>query len=186
MWLRSFVLLWPLWHPWLGGAMLLRFTSKADRDLVRELSPIHHNGATLDTTGKPIVAECLGLCRVPDHGHSAKMWFSECQAADTRQKSGTRHAQALPSAGRRQIKALDNLCPVLAGRHSAKPEHVPSTRARRAPAVRVAHGVKSLPSVYTWHSAKINLCRVPPAGTRQSFFCRVLGLQHSANVVIFF
>ena len=48
MWLRSFVLLWPLWHPWLGGAMLLRFATEADRDLVRELSPIHHNGATLE------------------------------------------------------------------------------------------------------------------------------------------
>ena len=31
------------------------------------------------TTGKCTNAECLRVCRVPDHGHSAKTIFAECQ-----------------------------------------------------------------------------------------------------------
>ena len=69
-------------------------------------------------------------------------------------------------AGRHSATCL--LCRVLAGRHSAKPEHVPSTRAHRAPPVRGADGVNSLPSASSWHSAKVKYCRVSPAGTRQS------------------
>ena len=82
------------------------------------------------------------ICRVPDHGHSAKICFAECQTTGTRQSCGTRHAQTLPSAGRRQRKALGiaRLCRVPAGEHSAKTAHVPSTRVRRATAVRVADG----------------------------------------------
>jgi len=40
------------------------------------------------------------------------MWFAECQASGTRQKSGTRHVRDLPSAGRRQITALGNTSPL--------------------------------------------------------------------------
>ena len=74
--------------------------------------------------------------------------FAECQTTGTRQRCGTRHAKTLPSAGRRQRKALGiaRLCRVPAGEHSAKTAHVPSTRVRRATAVRVADGRQLLPS----------------------------------------
>ena len=74
--------------------------------------------------------------------------FAECQTTGTRQTCGTRHAHTLPSAGRRQRTALGipSLCRVPEGEHSAKTGHVPSTRARRAPAVRVPDGRYHLPS----------------------------------------
>ena len=120
------------------------------------------------TTGKPIVAECLGLCRVP--GHSAKIWFAKCQAADTQQEFGTRHARALPSAGRRQIKALGNVSPLpSAGRAALGKARARAQHARPPCAARQgADGVNSLPSASSWHSAKVKYCRVSPAGTRQS------------------
>ena len=81
------------------------------------------------TTEKPKFAECLGLCRVPEHGHSAKMWFAECHATSTRQTSATRHARALPSAGRRQRMTLGKLShlpsagPAALGKAGARAQH---------------------------------------------------------------
>ena len=110
--------------------------------------------------------------------------FAECQTTGTRQRCGLPSARprtlgrnlAHGMPGRCRVQAVGKsrhsatclLCRVLAGRHSAKPEHVPSTRARRAPPVRGADGVNSLPSASSWHSAKVKYCRVSPAGTRQS------------------
>ena len=54
------------------------------------------------TTGNPIYAECLGFCRVLEHGHSAKSQFAECLTLGARQIHGTRHTFSLPSAGSRQ------------------------------------------------------------------------------------
>ena len=79
--------------------------------------------------------------------------------------------------------ANTDLCRVPPGPHSAKTAHVPSTRTHRAPAVRLADGVKYLPSASTWHSAKGKRCRVRWPGSRHSFFCRVLEPRHSANLV---
>ena len=95
----------------------------------------------------------------------------------------------VPAVGKAGHSAKCLLCRVLSQRHSAKPAHVPSTRARRAPPVRGADGVKSLgkgdmlPSASSRHSAKEKFCRVRGPGSRQSFFCRVLELRHSAKLV---
>ena len=135
--------------------------------------------------------------------------FAECQTTGTRQRCclpsarpralGKKLAHSMPglyrvpAVGKAGHSAKCLLCRVLSQRHSAKPAHVPSTRARRAPLVRGADGVKFLSSATFWHSAKETCCRVPPAGTWQrgltalSFFCRVLELKHSAKLVkIFF
>ena len=128
--------------------------------------------------------------------------FAECQTTGTRQRCGLPSARPralgknlahgmpgrcrVQAVGKSRHSAMCLLCRVLAGQHSAKPEHVPSTRARRAPAVRVADGVYPLPSAARWHSAKIKLCRVPSADTRQRFFRRVPENRHSANMVNFF
>ena len=109
--------------------------------------------------------------------------FAECQTTGTRQRcclpsvrpralgkklahgiSGLYRVSAVGKTGH-SAKCL--LCRVLSQRHSAKPAHVPSTRARRAPPVSGADGVKYLPSATTWHSAKDTCCRVPDSGTRQ-------------------
>ena len=89
----------------------------------------------------------------------------------------------VPAVGKAGHSAKCLIRRVLARRHSAKPAHVPSTRARCVPPVRGADGVKSLPSATFWHSAKKKLCRVRWPGSRQSFFCRVLELRHSAKLV---
>ena len=110
--------------------------------------------------------------------------FAECQTIGTRQRCGLPSARPralgknlahgmpghcrVQAVGKARHSATCLLCRVLAGRHSAKPEHVPSTRARHAPPVRGADGVKSLPSASSWHSAKVKYCRVSTAGTRQS------------------
>ena len=122
-----------------------------------------------NTTGKHIIAECRRLCRVPDHRHSAKRSFAECQRHSTRQTYGTRHGLPLPSADRRQKATLGiyYLCRVLLFPHSAKAAHVPSTRSGRAPAVggggrplvfaecrQLALGKDhTSPSAISWHSA---------------------------------
>ena len=109
--------------------------------------------------------------------------FAECQTTGTRQRCCLSSARPralgknlahgmpglyrVPAVGKAGHSAKCLLCRVLARRHSAKPAHVPSTRARRVPPVRGADGVKSLPSATFWHSAKDPCCRVPPAGTRQ-------------------
>ena len=158
------------------------------------------------TTGKLIVVECLGHCRVPDHGHSAKMWFAECQAADTRQKSGTRHARALPNAGPQQIKTLGNVAPLPSagraalGKARARAQHArPPCAARQggwrrqlfAECLQLALGKgEILPSASSWHSAKYKRCRVRwrgsskvsfaecwCPGTRQTWLKKNLGLQ---------
>ena len=54
------------------------------------------------------------------------MWFAECQATGTRQKSGTRHARALLSAGRQQSRALGKVSPL----PSAGPAALGKARAR--------------------------------------------------------
>ena len=59
----------------------------------------------------------------------------------------------VPAVSKAGHSAKCLLCRVLARQHSAKPAHVPSTRARRAPPVR---GLTAL-----------SLCQVPPSGTRQ-------------------
>ena len=134
------------------------------------------------TTGKRTNAECLRFCRVPDHGHSAKIHFAECQTKGTRQRCGTRHAKTLSSAGRQQRKALGiaRLCRVPAGEHSAKTAHVPSTRVRRVTAVSFCRVLQGR------HSAKTKFRRVPVGGTRQSQFRRVPSTWHSANNFYFF
>ena len=73
----------------------------------------------------------------------------------------------VPAVGKAGHSAKCLLCRVLSQRHSTKPAHVPSTRARHAPPVRRADGVKSLSSATFWHSAKETCCRVTPAVTRQ-------------------
>ena len=124
--------------------------------------------------------------------------FAECQTTGTRQRCCLPSArpQALgknlahgmpglyrvPAVGKAGHSAKCLLCRVLARRHSAKPAHVPSTRARRATPVGGADGVKSLPSATTWHSAKGVVFRVPSLDTRQIFFCRVLELRYSAKL----
>ena len=50
------------------------------------------------TTGNPIFAECLRLCRVPKFEHSAKESFTECKQLNTRQNKDTRQTLLLPSA----------------------------------------------------------------------------------------
>ncbi|XP_039824704.1 uncharacterized protein LOC120686558 isoform X2 [Panicum virgatum] len=50
------------------------------------------------TTGNPIFAECLRLCRVPKFEHSAKEPFTECKQLNTRQNKDTRQTLLLPSA----------------------------------------------------------------------------------------
>ena len=109
--------------------------------------------------------------------------FAECQTTGTRQRCclpsarpralgknlahGMPGLYRVPAVGKAGHSAKCLLCRVLARRHSAKPAHVPSTHARCAPPVRGADGVKSLPSASTWHSAKLQLCRVPQACTWQ-------------------
>ena len=110
--------------------------------------------------------------------------FAKCQTTGTRQRCGLPSARprtlgknlAHGMPGRCRMQALGKsrhsatwlLCRVLVGRHSAKPEHVPSARPRQSPPVRGADGVNFLPSASSWHSAKVKYCRVSPAGTRQS------------------
>ena len=139
-------------------------------------------GVKTCTTGKRTNTECLQVCRVPDHGHSAKTSFAECQTSGTRQICGTQHAHTLPNAGRRQRTALGipSLCRVPEGEHSAKTGHVPSTRACRAPAVILCRVLKR------WHLAKRKLRRVSMAGTRQSLFRRMTSSWHSANSFYFY
>ena len=95
--------------------------------------------------------------------------FAECQTTGTRQRCclpsarpralGKKLAHGMPglyrvpAIGKAGHSAKCLLCRVLSQRHSAKPAHVHSTRARRAPPVR---GLTAL-----------SLCRVPPSGTRQ-------------------
>ena len=109
--------------------------------------------------------------------------FAECQTTGTRQRCclpsarpralgknlahGMPGLYRVPAVGKAGHSAKCLLCRVLSQRQSAKPADVPSTRARRAPPVRGADGVKSLSSATFWHSAKETCCRVPPAGTRQ-------------------
>ena len=74
----------------------------------------------------------------------------------------------VPAVGKAGHSAKCLLCRVLAGGTRQSPRTCPArTRARRAPPVRGADGVKSLSSATFWHSAKETCCRVPPAGTRQ-------------------
>ena len=113
--------------------------------------------SSLNTTGKPITAECRGLCRVPDHGHSANTIFAECQPKGTRQTRGSRHALTSLRASRRQSMALGNHCSL----PSATRPALGKDRAR------AQHARPPL----GWLTA-LSLCRVP-------------GLQHSANVVFF-
>ena len=111
--------------------------------------------------------------------------FAECQTTGTRQRYGLPSARprtlsrnlahgmparALPSAGRRQIKALGNVSPLPSagraalGKARARAQHArPPCSARQG-----ADGVNSLPSASSWHSAKVKYYRVSPAGTRQS------------------
>ena len=142
--------------------------------------------------------------------------FAEYQNTDTRQRCALPSARTralgkhlphgmpelcrVPAVGNEWHSANCHLCRVLARWHSSKPAHVPSTRARRATPVGGADGVKSLPSATTWPSAKGIVYRVPSLdtrqksnfaeclepGSRQSFFCRVLELRHSAKLVKFF
>ena len=117
--------------------------------------------------------------------------FAECQTTGTRQRLRALRPRTLgkklahgmpglyrvPAVGKVGHSAKCLLCRVLSQRHSAKPAHVPSTRARRARPVREADGVKSLSSATFWHSAKETCCRVPPAGTLQrSNFAECAGL----------
>ena len=105
------------------------------------------------------------VCRVLEPGHSAN--------------------EALPSASWGTRQRL-----IFAECHRARTRQRPRTCPARAPAVLRPLGwltALSLCRVSTTSSKfSVNLCRVPTAGTRQSFFCRVPGLQHSANVVNFF
>ena len=78
------------------------------------------------------------VCRVPRRGHSAKTWHTACP----------HFAECWPSA-KKGTRQRPRMCPA------------------RAPAVRVADGVKSLLSASTWHSANLEVCRVPGGGTRQ-------------------
>ena len=77
------------------------------------------------TTGNPAFAECQGLCRVPNLGHSATSFFAECLAWGTRQNRGTRQRKALgkyaslPSAESQALgKEISLPCALLW--HSAK------------------------------------------------------------------
>ena len=79
---------------------------------IRDKNTNSQTNGSIITTEKRVFAEGRDLCRVSDHGHSAKMWFAECQASGTRQKNGTRHVRDLPSAGRRQITAIGNASPL--------------------------------------------------------------------------
>ena len=111
--------------------------------------------------------------------------FAECQTTGTRQRCclpsarpralGKKLAHGMPglyrvtAVGKAGHSAKCLLCRVMSQRHSAKPAHVPSTRARRATPVGGADGVKSLPSATTWHSAKGIFCRVPRAWLSANF-----------------
>ena len=81
------------------------------------------------TTRKLIVAECLRLCRVPEHRHSAKRSFAECPRNRTRQTPGTRHAQPLPSSSRRQRRgtrhylSLPSAAGTALGKGGARAQH---------------------------------------------------------------
>ena len=125
--------------------------------------------------------------------------FAECQNTGTRQSASLPSAQGttlgkhpalgtpnlcqVPAVGKEGALGIFYLCRVPLGLHSAKGAHVPSTHARCASAVRVADGVKPMPSSSIWHLAKLKLYRVPTSGTRQSIFRRVPSLQHSANLL---
>ena len=112
--------------------------------------------------------------------------FTECQNTGTRQRCGLPSARTralgkplphgmpelcrVPAVGNEWHAANCHLCRVLDRRHSAKPAHMPSTRARHAPPVRGGGLMAS------------SLCRVPSLDTRQIFFCRVLELRYSAKL----
>ena len=108
--------------------------------------------ARLRALGKDVV------CRVPGHGHSAKIWHTACPG----------FTEFRPSAkqGTRQSVSFAECWP---GGTRQSPRTCPA----RAPDVRRplggADGVKSLPSATTWHSAK-------------GIFCQVLELRYSAKL----
>ena len=92
------------------------------------------------------------VCQVPGLGHSAKKRHTACpEFAECRPSANNSTRQRVTFAecwlgGTRQSLRM---CPA------------------RVPPVSGADGVKSLPSASTWHSAKLTLCCVPRAGTRQ-------------------
>ena len=72
-----------------------------------------------DTIGKRTNAECLRVCRVPDHRHSAKTSFAECQDQGTWQTLSTRHALPEPSTGRRQKNGTRHTAPLPSAKRRA-------------------------------------------------------------------
>jgi len=143
------------------------------------------------TTGKPIVAECRLLCRVPKVAHSAKRPYTECYIKGTRQSLDTRQLWRLPSAGLR-THGKRRYCRVLNSRHTTnvgfakcwrsctrQREHVPAMwlgtvpiplRSQCLPSVSVmAHGKVGMCRVLcSWHSAKYFFAECQYADTRQT------------------
>ena len=110
---------------------------------IRDKNTNSQTNGTIITTETRVFAECRGLCRVSDHGHSVKKWntacpgFAECRASAN---NGTRQRVTFAECWSGGTRQSPRTCPA------------------RAPAVR-------RPSVGLM---ALSLYRVPPPGTRQS------------------
>ena len=135
-----------------------------------------------DTMGSSDFAECRKLCRVANHGHSAKRRFAECQTTHSAKislpsvwhsaKRSTRQRGALGKGGPGQTASVVVSfaeCPAV--RHSAKEQPLPSAK-HSAKACHVAGLGSARATAFAEchvgrHSAKASLPSANPS-TRQS------------------
>ena len=157
--------------------MILKYGHFLNIYFFRLMIKIHISTLPEKNTQMP---ECLRFCRVPDHEHSTKIHFAECQMWHTAcqnvtecrllAKKATRHVFAeCQRASTRQRRLT---CPA------------------RASAVRQPSGWLTAVSfcrvLQGRHSAKMKLRRVPVGGTRPSPFRWVPATWHSAKNFYFF
>ena len=135
-----------------------------------------------NTTGNSAFAECFKLCRVANHGHSAKRFFTECQTKHSAKISlpsvwhsanrSTRQRGALGKGGPGQTASVAvPFAECLAVRHSAKEPPLPSAK-HSAKACHAAGLGSARPTAFAEchvgrHSAKSSLPSANPS-TRQS------------------